>query len=87
MRHHGTGTSEWQPRSDNVLMRIRREVPEPLQAPLNALESPQRASVVAKRSSIHPGLHYLCGREVPRLARSDPVQLFVDVRHMGEILS
>lgn len=86
MRHDRTGTSEWQPRSDNVLMRTGWEVPKPVQAPLNALESPSRLRVVAKRSSIHPGLHCLCGREVPRLALSDPVQMFVDVRHMGDSL-
>jgi hypothetical protein len=86
MRHDGAGTLEWQPGGDNVLMWTRRKVPEPVQASLNALVSPGRTSVMPERSSIHPRFDRLSGREIPRLCLSDPVQLFVYVRHMGDIL-
>lgn len=88
VRDGRTRVAERQPGGHDVLMGAGGEVPKAKEPAANALITPTRAGMVAKRAAVHPGGDRLLRGEIPGLRLRLAIEaIVVYVRHIEDIIT
>lgn len=88
VRHDSACRLQWNPGCDNVLVRSRGEVLEPVEPTPDPQIAPPFAGVMTERAPVHAGLDSLLSREVASLRLKEAIEAIMvnPVRHIAEII-
>lgn len=77
-----------QPGRHHVLIRTRREVPQPIEAATDPLVAASRSRMMTQRAAVHARFESLLGREVAGLRLRLSVEpIVIYVRHIGDFIT